>query len=94
MTNTWGGSSCTNQVPRGHSSTHPPSTQPTKDLGVLLATMLQVQVDSQMAVTVANNPNLIAFTTATAQALAFKGGSNKEVKIAVAKKRILQACLG
>jgi hypothetical protein len=47
-----------------------------------------------MAVTVANNPNLIAFTTATAQALAFKGGSNKEVKIAVAKKRILQACLG
>jgi hypothetical protein len=56
--------------------------------------MLQAQADSQMAVTVANNANLIAFTTATAQALASKGGGNKEAKMTVAKKRILQACLG
>jgi hypothetical protein len=92
--NTWGGSPYTNQVPQGHSVIHPPSTQPTIDLGVLLPTMLQVQAYSQMAVTAANNANLIAFTTATAQALASKGGSNKEVKMTVAKKRILQACLG
>jgi hypothetical protein len=56
--------------------------------------MLQAQADSQMAVAAANNANLIAFTTATAQALASKGGGNKEAKMTVAKKRILQACLG
>jgi hypothetical protein len=92
--NTWGSSPYTNQVPRGHSGTHPPSTQPAINLGVLLTTMLQAQVDRQMAVTVGNNANLIAFTTAMVQALASKGGSSKEAKMTVAKKRILQACLG
>jgi hypothetical protein len=92
--NTWGGSPYTNQVPRGHLGTHPPSTQPTIDLGALLTTMLQVQADSQMAVVAANNANFIAYTTATAQTLASKGGSDKEAKMTVAKRRILQACLG
>ncbi len=92
--NTWGGSPYTNQVPQGHSGTHPPSTQPTIDLGALLTTMLQAQADSQMAVAAANSANLIAFTIAMAQALASKGGSDKEAKMTVAKKRILQACLG
>jgi hypothetical protein len=94
-TNTWGNSPYTNQVPWGHLGSHPPSTQPAIDLGALLTTMLQAQVDSQMAVTAANNTNLIAFTTAMVQALASKGGSDKEAKMTVAKKRILQqACLG
>ncbi len=92
--NTWGGSPYTNQVPRGHLGTHPPSTQPAINLGALLTTMLQAQADSQMAVTAANNANLIAFTTAMAQALASKGGVNKEANMTVAKKRILQACSG
>jgi hypothetical protein len=92
--NTWSGSPYTNQVPQGHSGTPPPSTQPTNDLGALLTTMLQAQVDSQMAVTAANNASLIAFATAMAQALASKGGGNKEAKMTVAMKRILQACLG
>ncbi len=92
--NTWGGSPYTNQVPRGHLGTHLPSTQPAINLGALLTTMLQAQDDSQMAVAAANNANIIAFTTATAQALASKGGGNKEAKMTVAKKRILQACLG
>jgi hypothetical protein len=74
--NIWGCSPYTNQVPRGHLGTHSPSTEPTIDLGALLTTMLQVQANSQM-VAVANNANLIAFTTATAQALASKGGSKK-----------------
>ncbi len=56
--------------------------------------MLQVQADNQMAVTAANNANLIAFTTATAQALASKGGGDKEARMTVVKKRILQACSG
>jgi hypothetical protein len=67
---------------------------PTIDLGALLTAMLQVQADSQMAVAVANNANLIALNTATAQTLASKGGGNNEAKMTVAKKRILQACLG
>jgi hypothetical protein len=92
--NTWGSSPYTNQVPRGHSGTHPLSTQPAINLGLLLTTMLQAQVDSQMVVAAANNANLIAFTIATAQALASKGGGNKETKMTVAKKRILQACSG
>ncbi len=94
MANTWGRSPYTNQVPQGHLGTHPPSTQPTIDLGALLITMLQAQADSQMAVVAAINANLIAFTTAMAQSLASKGGSNKEAKMTVAKKRILQACSG
>jgi hypothetical protein len=68
--NTWGGSQYTNQVPQGHLGTHPPSTPMAIDLGTLLSTMLQAQADSQMAVAAANNANLIAFTTAMAQALA------------------------
>ncbi len=94
MANTWSGSPYTNQVPRGHSSTHPPSTQPTINLGALLTTMLQAQADSHMAVAVANNANLIAFTTGTTQALASKGGGDKEAKMKVAKKKILQTCSG
>jgi hypothetical protein len=63
------------------------------DLAVLLSTLLKAQGDAQLAQTNANHANLIAFQTATAQALAAKGG-DKESKLTAAKKRILQACAG
>jgi hypothetical protein len=63
------------------------------DLALLITTLLQAQLDTQLAETNTNHANLFAFFTATAQALAAKGG-DKESKITVAKKRILQACVG
>jgi hypothetical protein len=59
----------------------------------LISTLLKAQADAQLAQTNANHANLIAFQTATAQALAAKGG-DKESKLTAAKKRILQACAG
>ena len=59
----------------------------------LISTLLKTQADAQLAQTNANHANLIAFQTATAQALAAKGG-DKESKLTAAKKRILQACAG
>ena len=63
------------------------------DLAALISTILKSQADAQLAQTNANHANLIAFQTATAQALAAKGG-DKESKLTTAKKRILQACAG
>jgi hypothetical protein len=63
------------------------------DLAALLSTLLKSQADAQLAQTNANHAKLIAFQTATAQALAAKGG-DKESKLTAAKKRILQACAG
>jgi hypothetical protein len=63
------------------------------DMAALISTLLKAQADAQLAQTNANHANLIAFQTATAQALAAKGG-DKESKLTTAKKRILQACAG
>jgi hypothetical protein len=63
------------------------------DLAALISTLLKAQADAQLAQTNANHANLIAFQTATAQALAAKGG-DKESTLTAAKKRILQACAG
>jgi hypothetical protein len=62
-------------------------------MAALISTLLKAQADAQLAQTNANHANLIAFQTATAQALAAKGG-DKESKLTAAKKRILQACAG
>ena len=62
-------------------------------MAALISTLLKAQADAQLAQTNANHANLIAFHTATAQALAAKGG-DKESKLTTAKKRILQACGG
>jgi hypothetical protein len=59
----------------------------------LISTLLKAQADTQLAQTNANHANLIAFQTATAQALAAKSG-DKESRLTAAKKRILQACAG
>jgi len=63
------------------------------DLVALISTLLKTQADARLAQNNANHANLIAFQTATTQALAAKGG-DKESKLAAAKKRILQACAG
>ncbi len=47
----------------------------------------------QVAMSVVSNANMIAFHTATAQALAAKNG-DKDSKLTVAKKKILLACCG
>jgi hypothetical protein len=62
-------------------------------MAALISTLLKAQADTQLAQTNANHANLIAFQTATALALAAKGG-DKESKLTAAKKRILQACAG
>jgi len=62
-------------------------------MAALISTLLKAHTDAQSAQTNANHANLIAFQTATAQALAAKGG-DKESKLTAVKKRILQACAG
>ncbi len=55
--------------------------------------MMEAQSAANVAMSVASNTNMIAFHTATAQALAAKNG-DKDSKLTVAKKKILQACCG
>jgi hypothetical protein len=63
------------------------------DMALLIITLLKGQSDAQVAQANANHANLIAFHTATAQALAAKG-RDKESKLTAAKQQILQACAG
>jgi hypothetical protein len=55
--------------------------------------MMEAQSVANMAMAAAANANMIAFHTATAQALVAKNG-DKDSKLTVAKKSILQACCG
>jgi hypothetical protein len=63
------------------------------DMASLITTLLKAQSYAQVAQVNTNHANLIAFQTATAQALAAKG-RDKEFKLMAAKQRILQACAG
>jgi hypothetical protein len=63
------------------------------DVGTIICTMMEVQLAANMAMSVASNANMITFHTATAQALVAKNG-DKNSKLMVAKKYILQACCG
>ncbi len=56
----------------------------------LIAAVMQAQTEAATA----NNANMIAFTTVTAQALATSAGGDKASKLTQAKKLILQACTG
>ena len=67
------------------------STEP--DIMSIIRTMMEAQSAANVAMSVASNTNMIAFHTATAQALAAKNG-DKDSKLTVAKKKILQACCG
>jgi hypothetical protein len=64
------------------------------DLASMLATMVQAQMDGQIAVVAANTANLVAFTTATAQALATSTSNEKMSKFTPAQKSVLQASTG
>ncbi len=55
--------------------------------------MMEAQSAANVAMAAAANLNMIAFHTATAQALAAKNG-DKDSKLTMAKKSILQACCG
>jgi hypothetical protein len=66
---------------------------PGVDMAVLISTLLMAQSEAQLAQINANHANLVAFQTATAQALAAKNG-DKDSKLTAAKRQILQACAG
>jgi hypothetical protein len=101
---TWGGDTNPGQVPgpmRHLPQQHPHHELPqvhagahASNLALMLAAMVQAQTDRQIAVAAANTANLIAFTTATAQALATSAGGKKASKLTPARKLVLQACTG
>jgi hypothetical protein len=66
---------------------------PGVDMVALVSTLLTVQSEAQLAQINANHTDLVAFQTATAQALAAKNG-DKDSKRTAAKRQILQACAG
>jgi hypothetical protein len=59
----------------------------------IIRMMMEAQSAANVAMAVAANANMIAFHTATAQALAAKNG-DKDSKLMVVKKSILQVCCG
>jgi hypothetical protein len=80
--------------------TNPPVTYratgagpPGLNVETLIQTLFEAQAKAQVVLAAGQNANLIAFHTATAQALASKSGE-KDSKLTVAKKAILQACCG
>ena len=66
---------------------------PGMDLATLVAAIIQGQNENQLAIAAASTANLMAFHTATAQALATRSG-DKESKLTNMKRKILQACSG
>ncbi len=66
---------------------------PGLDVETLIRRLFTAQTTAQVALAMAQNSNLIAFHTATAQVLGSKSG-DKDTKLTVAKKAILQACCG
>ncbi len=69
----------------GGGTTNPP------DIIAIIRTMMEAQLAANVAMSAASNANMIAFHTAMAQAPAAKNG-DKDSKLTVAKKKILQAC--
>ncbi len=65
------------------------------DVLAIIRTMMESQSAANVAMSMASNANMIAFHTATAQALAVKNG-DKDSKLTVAKKKnppsVLRAC--
>jgi hypothetical protein len=69
------------------------AAHPRLDVAMLLSTLLMAQSEAQLAQMNATHAKLIAFQTATAQALAAKSG-DMDSKLTAAKRQILQACAG
>jgi hypothetical protein len=68
-------------------------TLPGADMAAVITAIIRSQNENQLAIAAASNASMIAFHTATAQALAAKAG-DKDSKLTAMKKRILQACSG
>jgi hypothetical protein len=68
------------ELPQAHAGAH------ASDLASMLTAMVQAQTDGQIAVAAANTSNLIAFTTAMAQALATSAGSENGIQAYTGKK--------
>jgi hypothetical protein len=66
------GARMTTQQGTGHSATRHMATHPFVDTGAFMATMLQAQTDNQLTIAAASHTNMVAFHTATAQAIATK----------------------
>ena len=66
---------------------------PGNDMAAVITAIIRSQNENQLAIAAASNASMIAFHTATAQALAAKAG-DKDSKLTAMKKRILQACSG
>jgi hypothetical protein len=66
---------------------------PGLDVETLIQTLFEAQVKARVVLAAGQNANLIAFHTATAQAMGSKSGE-KDSKLTVAKMAILQACCG
>ena len=66
---------------------------PGADMAAVITAIIRSQNENQLAIAAASNASMIAFHTATAQALASKAG-DKDSKLTAMKKRILQACSG
>jgi hypothetical protein len=62
-------------------------------MAAVITAIIRSQNENQLAIAAASNASMIAFHTATAQALAAKAG-DKDSKLTAMKKRILQACSG
>jgi hypothetical protein len=75
-----------------HGQGLPAAAQQSLDIGAFMATMLQAQTDSQLAIAAASHTNMVAFHTAMVQASAASGG--KDAWMTVAKTSILRACTG
>jgi hypothetical protein len=75
------------RVTHGETGAGPPGL----NVKTLIRTLFEAQTMAQVALAMAQNSNLIAFHTATAQALGSKSG-DKDSKLTVAKNAILQAC--
>ncbi len=63
------------------------------DVESLIRALFEAQTTAQVALAAAQNSKLIAFHSATVQALGSKSG-DKDSKLTAAKKAILQACCG
>ncbi len=64
---------------------------PGLNVETIIRTLFEAQTMAQVVLAMAQNSNLITFHTATAQALGSKSG-DKDSKLTVAKKAILQVC--
>jgi hypothetical protein len=63
------------------------------DIGAFMATMLQAQMENQLAIAAASHTNMVVFHMVTAQAIAAKAG-DKDSRMTTSKQHILQACTG